>query len=158
MSFAKIIDGVVVKFPYTLQDARQEYPNVSFPANINVIPEDSLNTHDIFSVTQKPDPAFSPDTQRLVQGTPVYANGVYEVTRVVEALSQAEIDDIAVQKSLEEDSAALKADAQVTSLLGARPNQINTYIENNVTNLAQAKDVLKILARALAVVGHRSVR
>lgn len=41
--YAKIIDGVVQKFPYTLADARAEYPNVSFPRNINDISEETLN-------------------------------------------------------------------------------------------------------------------
>jgi hypothetical protein len=151
---AKVINGVVVTFPYTLYDASREYPNVSFPRDISVIPEDTLNIHNIFSVTQKADPSYDPVTQYLVQGSPVFVNGLLGVTRVVTNKSPEQIAKEASDKASDEDRVAMKADQQVINLLKARPTAINNYIENNVTNLAQAKEVLKVLARALAVVAH----
>jgi hypothetical protein len=153
--YAKIINGVVSKFPYTLQDAQSDYPNVSFPADISVIPEDTLNIHNIFSVTQKPNPVYTPATQYLVQGTPVNENGLWVVTRVVTEKSAEELAAEAKAAAEAADKEALAADAQVRGLLTARPAAINSYIDTNVTSLAQAKEVLKILARAVAVVGAR---
>ncbi len=153
--YAKVINGAVTQFPYTLQDAQVDYPNVSFPRDISVIPEDTLNIHNIFSVTQKPDPVYTPATQYLVQGVPVGENGAYVVTRVVTAKTPEEIAKETQATNDAADKAAVKADAQVLALLRARPTAINNYIDSNVTNLTQAKEVLKIIARALAVVAQR---
>lgn len=153
--YAKVIDGAVTVFPYTLKDAMAEYPNVSFPRDISAIPEDTLNIHNIFSVTQLPDPVYNTVTQYLVQGIPVFNNGLLEVTRVVTAKTVGQINREAKEAAQAEDKVALALDSQVRNLLTARPAQINNYIETNVTNLAQAKEVLKILARAVAVVGSR---
>lgn len=64
---------------------------------------------------------------------------------------QFEIDLLADQQ-------ALKDDSQVRALLRARPAQIDSYIDNNVTDLASAKAVLKILGRAVAVLGARIIK
>ena len=153
--YAKVINGEVTKFPYTLKDAKADYPNVSFPKDISVIPEDTLNIHNIFSVTQQPDPVYDPATHYLVQGTPVNENGAWVVTQVVTAKSAETLAQEAKAAAEAADKTALSADSQVRNLLTARPAAINSYIDANVTNLAQAKEVLKILARAVAVVGAR---
>ena len=153
--YAKVINGSVVKFPYTLQDAQVDYPNVSFPRDISVIPEDTLNIHNIFSVTQKPDPMYTPATEYLVQGTPVLENGAWVVTQVVTAKTAEQLTQEAKAAAEAADKESLSGDSQVRNLLTARPAAINSYIDANVTNLAQAKEVLKILARAVAVLGAR---
>ena len=152
--YAKIDQGTVVKFPYTLKDARKEYPRVSFPSDISVIPEDTLNVRGVYSVVQQDDPLFDPSTHKLEQGVPVEVDGSWVVTRVVVPLSQTELD----RRQEAADRETLKADAQVLALLKARPNAINNYINNNVTDLASAKDVLKILARASAVLAQSVIR
>lgn len=149
--YAKIDQGTVVKFPYTLKDARKEYPRVSFPADISVIPEDTLNVRGVHSVVQQDDPVFDPSTHRLEQGVPVEVDGAWVVTRVVVPLSQTELDRL--QEAA--DREALKADAQVLALLRARPAGINNYIDTNVTDLGSAKTILKILARAVSVVSQQ---
>lgn len=149
--YAKVENGSVVKFPYSFSDLRKDNPGVSFPRVDNI---DAFAEFGVVPVTQQPDPAFNAATHKLVQGTPVLSGSDWVVTRVVTPLSANELDAI----DLSQDAAALKADAQVTALLTARPAQINSYIETNVTNLAQAKDVLKILARAIAVVAHNTLK
>jgi hypothetical protein len=49
---------------------------------------------------------------------------------------------------------ALKENQQARQLLKATPEQIDGYIETNVTNLASAKEVLKLLAKAVSVLAH----
>ena len=153
--YAKVINGAVTQFPYTIRDARSDYPDVSFPRDISVIPEDTLNIHNVFSVTQKPDPAYTPATEYLVQGVPVNENGLWVVTRVVTEKTAETLAQEAKAAAEAADKESLSQDSQVRNLLTARPAAINSYIETNVTNLAQAKEVLKILARAVAVVGAR---
>lgn len=58
---------------------------------------------------------------------------------------------------LREDAAALRSDASVRALLRARHTGIDAYIDGNVTSLAEAKDVLKILAKAVAVLTSRII-
>lgn len=157
MEFAKIVDGVVQKFPYTKSDARADYPNVSFPKDWTPSPE-NLASFDIYPVTRLDDPAFDPATQKLSEGVPVDNGGQWEVQRAVVAKTQEDQDAYAEEQAQEADRSALKGDSQVVALLKARPSQINTYIENNVTNLAEAKAVLKILARAVAVIGYATFR
>lgn len=45
--FAKIVNGTVVTFPYTVGDLRRDYPNVSFPKNIPVLTMKNFNMHPV---------------------------------------------------------------------------------------------------------------
>lgn len=67
----------------------------------------------------------------------------------------------AAMQELADDTAdmdAIKTDAQVRQLITARPQWIENYIDNNVTNLESAKDVLKILVKAISAIGKRQFR
>jgi hypothetical protein len=66
----------------------------------------------------------------------------------------AETVQNAAAVSREVDIALLREDTEVLQLLKAGPENIDTYIENQVTDLDSAKAVLKTLARAVAVVAH----
>jgi hypothetical protein len=48
----------------------------------------------------------------------------------------------------------IRADNRLRNLLTATPQQIEAYIDNNVTNLAQAKEVLGLLALGLSMVAR----
>ena len=84
---------------------------------------------------------------------PVFNDPNWEVTRVVTAMTQQEIDAYAKNKAIEEDTDTLITDPQVDALLRKRPDEINAYIEANVTDMASAKEVMKVLARTCAVLG-----
>jgi len=111
----------------------------------------------VVQVTHVSDPAFDAATEYLVQGAPVFNDPDWQVARVVTAMTQQEIDDYAAQTARQDDITALKADSEVLALLRARPAGINNYIENNVTDLDSAKAVMKIMARALAVLAYTVV-
>lgn len=157
MEFVKVENGSVVKFPYTFKDLRADYPNVSFPKDVNVALSAAAD-RGIYPVTPTPVPAFDPAVETVERGTPVEVNGEWQMVYNIVPLTQAQIDQNAADAAEAEDTAALKADAQVLALLKARPEQINNYIDANVTNLAEAKTVLKILARALAVVAQNTLK
>jgi hypothetical protein len=148
--YAKVANGSVVQFPYSFNDLRSDNPDVSFPRVTDI---SAFAGFGVVPVAQQPNPAFNAATHKLVQGVPVLSGSDWVVTRVVTALTAQELKQV----SLAEDAATLKADSQVINLLTARPAAINNYIETNVTNLAQAKDVLKILARAIAVVASNTL-
>ena len=57
-----------------------------------------------------------------------------------------------------QDADQIRAEPTVRSLITARPAQIENYIDNNVTDLASAKAVLKILAKAVSAIGKRQFR
>jgi len=151
MQYAKVTGTTVNQFPYTLRDLKADNPNVSFP---NTITLDDVAQYGVVVVTQLSDPVFDLTTQRLEQGVPVFNDPNWEVTQIITALTAQEQTDYATVTARNEDVDLLKADAEVLALLKARPAQINNYIENNVTNLAEAKTVLKILARAVSVLAH----
>jgi hypothetical protein len=151
--YVHVSEGVPTRV--TLQYLRENHPNVSFPKEV---PGFTLAEYNVFPVVQQPDPVYDPNTQRLIDGTPVEVAGVWQVTSVAESLPAEEIARRAAQNQASADKAVLKGDAQVAALLKARPNQIDNYIETNVTNLSSAKDVLKILARAVAVLSESTLR
>ena len=150
--YVKVTNGVPT--PITKRAVKAANPNVSFPSEIS---DELLAAYGIHPVVSLPDPSFNPLTERLVKGTPVNNGGTWEVTQVVEALSPEEVARLAKEAEQEEDKNALKTDAEVVALLKARPTAINNYINNNVSNLAEAKNVLKILARAVAVLAQRTL-
>jgi len=58
----------------------------------------------------------------------------------------------AIEEAIEAELAAAKAELALTGVLKtATPQQAVNYIENNVINLATAKEVLKLMARMLIV-------
>jgi len=70
--FAKIKDGVVEKFPYSIRELFRDHPNTSFPAR----PSDAtLAAFDVVRVTEKPLPGFDEQESFLVQGATPFKEG-----------------------------------------------------------------------------------
>lgn len=87
--YAKIIDGVVVQFPYQKLDLRREYPNVSFP---KFITDEILREHNVLRVERGEIPPHDERTHRLIDGdTPVLENGVWTLPWKLEEKSELEI-------------------------------------------------------------------
>jgi hypothetical protein len=49
----------------------------------------------------------------------------------------------------------MKADPMMVALANATPAQIQTYVQNNVTNLAQAQTAIAFLAKCLVYLWQR---
>lgn len=60
--FAKITDGAVERFPYTISDLRRDNPNVSFPATV---PDAELASYGVERVTPATAPSINTLTHRL---------------------------------------------------------------------------------------------
>lgn len=60
--FAKITNGAVERFPYTISDLRRDNPNVSFPSTV---PDAELATYGVERVTPATAPSINTLTHRL---------------------------------------------------------------------------------------------
>lgn len=142
MIFAKVENGVVTTYPYTLRLFKMDNPNVSPPNNM-----EALGDFGVAKVTEvdRPEPS-DPLAVRVVEVTPTEVNGVWTQTWAEEPLSASEIADNqrgAAYKQLED---AARADAFIQQFVQYDAQQVQDYIETNVTNLASSKAVLKKLA------------
>ena len=81
MIYTKITNGVVDAYPYTLDRLRSDFPDTSFPANLDLA---SLAAFGVFPV-HEPDslPNFNTGTQRLEQGNPKLVNGKWTKDYIV---------------------------------------------------------------------------
>jgi len=72
--YVKVKDGAVEKFPYLLRQLKEDNPNTSFPASI---PEATLNSYGVYTVTEVTKPTCDYATQEVVENNPVLADGVW---------------------------------------------------------------------------------
>lgn len=99
--------GVVEKYPYTIEELRQDYPNTSFPANIDVNPI-ALAEYDTYSVLPGTQPTFDEYTQKLVETVPVKVNSdwvkawnIIELsTKEKESIRNNKINDIRSKRNI----------------------------------------------------------
>ena len=95
--YAKITNGSVDQYPYTIGQLRRDNPNTSFS---RVIPETVLNDYGVFSVVEVSEPEYD-NTKNIAEGTPVFVNGKWtQVWRVTDASSE-EISDRAIRQGAE---------------------------------------------------------
>jgi hypothetical protein len=69
--YAKIIDGVVKKYPYSVQDLKKDNPNTSFP---NIFDDETLAQWDVLPVKRTTLPQYDWVIQNLVEQTPQKVN------------------------------------------------------------------------------------
>lgn len=89
--FAKIKNGAVDKFPYTVGELRRDNPNTSFPKQIS---EAVMADFGMVAVSEKPAPAFDPMTHFAEWGpVPVNEGGKWFLLPTVRELSAEQIAD-----------------------------------------------------------------
>lgn len=87
--FAKIKDGAVDKFPYSVGDLRRDNPNTSFPEQIS---EATMAEFGMVAVTERPAPDFDPLTHFAEWGpVPVKEGEQWFLLATVRELSEAQI-------------------------------------------------------------------
>jgi hypothetical protein len=155
MNYVLIVNDAVADYPYSLKKLRLAYPDTSFPE----APTDALLAgFGVYPVALGTQPTFNAATEKVVETGPVNLAGVWTMTYAVEPLSQDKILALQKEAEFQADQAALRLDADVLGLLKARPAGIENYIETNVNNIAQAKAVLKTIAKAVAVLANHQFR
>lgn len=101
MIYAKIENGEITRFPYSIEDLRKENPNVSFPKVLN---EDDLETFGVVKVKLLARPPTNTLTQVLYRKNPELVNGEWVVGWTVETRPDAEFSVRRFRNSLLKDS------------------------------------------------------
>ena len=87
--FAKITNGAVDKFPYSVGQLRHDNPNTSFPKQVS---DELLAEFGVVAVTEKPAPDFDPLTHFAEWGpVPVLEDGAWVVLPNVREYSEDQI-------------------------------------------------------------------
>jgi hypothetical protein len=83
--------------------------------------------------------------------------GAYIVDYIGALPTQADVDAILNPPPTQDqlDAEAAKQYAKLTALKRMTPAQIQTWVDANVTNLAQAQDAIKTLAIAVSILARR---
>lgn len=89
--YAKIVEGVVEKYPYTFADLRIEYRNTSFPSEFD---DEVLDAYNMTVVEPSPSPEIT-YAQMLAEGTPELVGGVWRQTWLVTNKSAEEVAAVA---------------------------------------------------------------
>ena len=84
--YLRIINDTI-NYPYTINELREAYPNVSLPSTIT---DESLVEWDMYVVTPTPMPTDY--TKNITEGTPVLTDGVYYQNWIQTNATQSEID------------------------------------------------------------------
>lgn len=118
MILVKIKDGMIEHFPYTIDDLRSDYPDVSFPMTLT---SEILKDFSVYQVFYQPFPVYDKRTQTLnVAQTPVLINGVWTMTRTV--------TNKTVEEIVAYDTEELKSlRTQIFDEIDAKTNSLITY-------------------------------
>lgn len=143
MKYAKIIDGQVAEYPYTLVKLRADNPDTSFPREPS---EALLAEYGVYPVTEtaKPAPTL---TQNPVEQTPQLIEGVWTQVWGMVDVSAAEAE-----------RRAIKEDAFVQNFIAMTPAQVTAYVEANTNNIAQVRALLNKMALMLLALARREYR
>lgn len=76
--YVKLVEGIIDKFPYSLEQLRRDYPNVSFPRNVD---DTSLSIYGVYPVVQVDPPEYNIEYD-IQMGMPVLINDVWTQTWV----------------------------------------------------------------------------
>tara|TARA_Y100001968_G_C19299420_1_gene688297 strand:- start:134 stop:610 length:477 start_codon:yes stop_codon:yes gene_type:complete len=88
--YAKIKDGSVEKYPYSITDLKQDNPNVSFP---KTIPTLTLNHYGVADVVVATKPSFNSITQTINRkSTPELVSGTWTLKWEIKDKPQEDID------------------------------------------------------------------
>lgn len=86
---AKLKDGAVDRFPYSIAQLRQDHPNVSFPA---VMPDKLLAEYGVVPVEPTERPSVD-HTKLVLEGTPSLSDGKWRQAWTITDASQDLIDE-----------------------------------------------------------------
>ena len=90
MTYAKVILGVVVTYPYSFAQMRADNPTVSFCWPLDSL---SLERAAAVIVADVAQPAYNADTQTCEEQTPEYVSGVWRQKWNVRAATPQELQD-----------------------------------------------------------------
>ena len=95
------------------------------------------------------------ETQKVVGYTPVVAGRAVRAVENIRPKTGAEIADDTARANIAADRALVSNDAAVQLIIGKRPSEIETYIDDNVTDLDDVKTILKSYGKVLSILARR---
>lgn len=106
------LDGNVTTYPYSVSQLKQANPQVSFPSEITT---ELLESYFVFKVTASEPPAYDPDTQKLIEETPVkvvdeWVQSWLAVPLTEEEINERKAEKLAYQQSLRAIAYSAEAD------------------------------------------------
>lgn len=87
IKYAKIENGEIIKYPYSIEDLKMDNSNVSFPLTID---EHTKFIYNMLSI-QKAE-AQSDYTKNISEGLPEFIEGIWTQTWIITDATQEEID------------------------------------------------------------------
>lgn len=131
-------------YPFNDRMLRKMFPHMSFPEDMS---DEMRAQYGMFPVTDVAPPEYDKVTEDIVRDDPteVSPNRFERGFKVVDA-SEAEV--AARRKQIKEDEIRqeLKKDSFVQTFRRQTPKTLETFIQDNVTDLQSAKDVISKLA------------
>lgn len=101
--YAKLNNGQIEKYPYTIGQLRKDNHNVSFPKNISTEVLASFNVVEV----QPVDPPIVSHTQIWQESTPILENGVWKQAYVVSDIDE---QDLILRTESQKESVRTKRD------------------------------------------------
>ena len=138
---------------YNIHALRDQFPNLSLPMGMD---EDFIRNLGFKPVRIDERPANTSLQYAVIwerEEETEYVKGWKLVDKPQEV--------IAVQEEnarLELERGELKADNLIQNFISKTPTEVNSYINDNVTDLQSAKAVIKMLARIVLVIARREYR
>lgn len=154
MRLILIRNGQVHTYPYDLRQFRKDM-NTSMR---NDVPIERLAEFGVYVVEEVPQPNASSINVNVVEGTPVFADGIWtQVWKEVPAPAE-EVASRAL--AIEDENLRLeaKADAFTQRFITMTPQEVVAHIDASVTNIASAKTLLKRLSVMMLLMLRREYR
>lgn len=92
MYYVKANNSSVVKFPYSIDDLKNDNPNTSFPVDV---PNSTLADWKVYPVQVGPKPEVNPDQDAVLKDMPDYVNNSWVLGWLVRSKTDQEIAQLA---------------------------------------------------------------
>tara|TARA_R110002020_G_scaffold473645_1_gene703238 strand:+ start:812 stop:1270 length:459 start_codon:yes stop_codon:yes gene_type:complete len=97
--FAKVTNGKIETYPYSIGDLRRDNPRVSFPRKVS---NEILASYGVYDVNWLPEPEHNAETHFVqFSSTPVLQDGAWVYSPTVRELSEEQIAERSVSRSRE---------------------------------------------------------
>lgn len=151
--YALIINNTVSKYPYTVSQLRKDNPQVSFPKEPPLSLLSEYGVTEVLTVV-KPEPS-DPVTKNVIEVTPTFVGGRWTQTWEEIDATAEEIADRQRVITNQTHKEAIKSDNFVQTFIQMTPAQVETYINNNTSNLVEARALLVKLGKMVLLMARR---
>lgn len=153
--YAKVIDGAVIAYPYSISDLKADYPTTSFPSAPT---DEQLADYGMVPVQTSTIPTYDPMTERIVDELPVLDGVQWVEAFSVAPLAAEVIAELAKQKADADDVDSLKATTFMSDMLSMSADDFENKIKANSSSLAALTAEFTALAKVVQVIAKMTIR